>query len=171
MRHDSAPTSAIDPLRRWIAVGGGLGYAPLASGTFGSLPGLALAWGLTRIGGWPLLLAGTVATSVIGIWAADAMARAVGRTDPGEVVEAVAGAAAPHAVAHPPDCLEVASLERLAKRAQVVTPVVEERWNGRLELAVHAHQDRWIRARGLLARRGVAHPAQRGDGLDQERPA
>jgi phosphatidylglycerophosphatase A len=83
---DPAPVAAAEPLPRWIAVGGGLGYAPLASGTFGSLPGLALAWGLTWIGGWPLLLAGAVVVSVIGMWAADAVASAVGRADPGEVV-------------------------------------------------------------------------------------
>jgi len=86
VRRDSAPAAAAGPLRRWIAVGGGLGYAPLASGTFGSLPGLAVAWGLAAVGGWPLLLAGTVAASVVGLWAADATARSLGRADPGEVV-------------------------------------------------------------------------------------
>jgi phosphatidylglycerophosphatase A len=83
---------SIGALRRAIAVGGGLGYAPIASGTFGSLPGLALAWALWRVGDWPALLAGTVLVSVVGLWASDGLARAMGRTDPGEVVvDEVAG--------------------------------------------------------------------------------
>ena len=80
------PASSPGVLRRAIAAGGGLGYAPVASGTFGSLPGLALAWALWRVGDWPALLAGTLAVSLVGLWAADGLARSLGDVDPSEVV-------------------------------------------------------------------------------------
>jgi phosphatidylglycerophosphatase A len=78
---------------RWITgIGFGLGHAPVASGTFGSLPGVALAWILSRLGGWPWLLGGTIVVTAVGIWAADGVARRLGRADPGEVViDEVAG--------------------------------------------------------------------------------
>lgn len=49
-----------------VATGFGLGYIPVASGTFGTLPGLVLVaglYGLERALGWGL--AGTVALSVV----------------------------------------------------------------------------------------------------------
>mgnify|MGYP003351544454 CR=1 FL=1 len=38
----------LDTLNFWLATGFGLGLAPVAPGTFGSLIGLPLAWWLSR---------------------------------------------------------------------------------------------------------------------------
>jgi len=88
----SAPRRASGRLRWLVATVGGIGLAPIASGTFGSLPGLAIAWTLWMLGDWPALLAGTVAVSFVGLWAADGVARDQARNDPREVVvDEVAG--------------------------------------------------------------------------------
>ena len=67
-----------------IATSLGVGYAPVASGTFGSAAGLLL---------WALLPSNTtvqavwiVGLFVAGSWAAGVTERYYGRTDPGEVV-------------------------------------------------------------------------------------
>jgi len=85
-REPAAPKSTADRLRWLVATGGGVGLAPIASGTFGSLPGLAIAGVLWSLGGWPSLLAGTVVVSFVGLWAADGLAREQARSDPREVV-------------------------------------------------------------------------------------
>jgi phosphatidylglycerophosphatase A len=91
-REVAATRSAVDRFREMLATGLGLGLAPIAPGTFGSLPGVALAWGLAAVGGWPTLLAGAVVVAGAGIWAAEGVARRLGRDDPGEVVvDEVAG--------------------------------------------------------------------------------
>lgn len=69
----------------WIATVGGIGYAPIAPGTFGSLPGLAIAWALWSWSPWAAAPVG-LAIGAVGMWAADRTARAVGRSDPGIVV-------------------------------------------------------------------------------------
>ncbi len=74
-----------------IATVGGLGYAPIAPGTFGSAAGIIIYW-LTR--GWPmswqLAIIGVV--TVIGTWAATRAAEHFGKGDPGAVVvDEVAG--------------------------------------------------------------------------------
>jgi phosphatidylglycerophosphatase A len=77
---------------RLIALGLGLGYAPLAPGTAGSVLGLVLVWPLWKIGGWPAVLAGTVVVVAVGTWAAHGTAAWLGRKDPGPVVvDEVAG--------------------------------------------------------------------------------
>ncbi len=75
-----------------VATLGGLGRAPLAPGTLGSLAGLALAGGLGLAGGPWLVAAGAVAVSCIGVWAAGlAEARLARRDPPAVVVDEVAG--------------------------------------------------------------------------------
>jgi len=69
-----------------LATGFGCGHAPVASGTFGSLPGLLLAGLLVRFGGQTALVAGTLLVAAVGVWAAGAAERHFGRTDPSAVV-------------------------------------------------------------------------------------
>jgi len=74
-----------------IATGFGSGYSPIAPGTAGSLVGLALFWPLAGLGTAVQLLALTAVT-VVGVRAADAVARHEGRKDPGlVVVDEIAG--------------------------------------------------------------------------------
>src|SRR5262249_36973612 len=69
-----------------LATGFGTGYGPIAPGTWGSLPGLALAWGLARgIGAWGVL-AGAIVFALVGIWAAGRAEALLGEKDPGRVV-------------------------------------------------------------------------------------
>lgn len=70
----------------------GVGYAPLAPGTVGSLPGLLLLWLLTWLGGPNAAAIGFVVVAVLGVPAASAAERHFGRSDPGPVViDEVAG--------------------------------------------------------------------------------
>lgn len=74
-----------------IATVGGLGYAPIAPGTFGSAAGILLYW-LTRHWsiGWQLGLIAFV--TALGVWAASEAERHFGKEDPGAVViDEVAG--------------------------------------------------------------------------------
>ena len=75
-----------------LATGFGTGYGPIAPGTWGSLPGVAAAWGLDRwAGGWAVA-AGAVAVAGAGIWAAGRAERLLGTKDPGcVVVDEIAG--------------------------------------------------------------------------------
>jgi len=67
-----------------IATVGGIGYAPVAPGTFGSAAGLLVWWLLPAS---PAVQAvAIVATFVIGSWAGSVAERHFGRTDPGQVV-------------------------------------------------------------------------------------
>ncbi len=69
-----------------FATGLGLGHAPIASGTFGSLPGLLLVWWLYPLGGHLAVLAALVVVVAVGVPAASAAERHYGVSDPGEVV-------------------------------------------------------------------------------------
>lgn len=75
-----------------IATALGFGRAPVAPGTFGSLPGLLLAWALfTAAGPWAVVAGAAVVTGV-GTWAAGRAARLWSAEDPGAVVvDEVAG--------------------------------------------------------------------------------
>ncbi len=79
---------------RWILLGAtglGVGYSPAAPGTFGSLVGLGLAWGIS---GWPPALAGGVAVAVCGlaVWLSHEAEGILGAKDPGLIViDEVAG--------------------------------------------------------------------------------
>jgi phosphatidylglycerophosphatase A len=62
----------------------GIGYAPVAPGTFGSLAGLALWWILPATD--VVQAVAIVALFVAGSWSGNVAERYYGRTDPGEVV-------------------------------------------------------------------------------------
>jgi len=69
----------------------GVGYLPIAPGTWGSAVGVIL-YLVTRHWAWPAQLALLLAVTLVGIWAADVTARALNREDPGPVViDEVAG--------------------------------------------------------------------------------
>jgi phosphatidylglycerophosphatase A len=75
-----------------IATAGGVGYAPVAPGTFGSAVGLAVyaALRLVRVPGAEI--AAIVLVFAVGVWAAARAERHFGCTDPGQVVvDEVAG--------------------------------------------------------------------------------
>ncbi len=62
----------------------GVGYAPVAPGTFGSAAGLLLWWLLPAS---PVVQVGVVvALFVVGSWSGSVAERHFGRTDPGQVV-------------------------------------------------------------------------------------
>ena len=62
----------------------GLGYAPVAPGTFGSAAGLLLWWLLPAS---PVVgAAAIVAIFIVGSWGGNVAERHFGRTDPGQVV-------------------------------------------------------------------------------------
>jgi len=73
---------------RLIGTWFGCGYAPIAPGTAGSLAALIIAWVLhTYTGASAIGMAWlSVALSLPGIWAADVVAREIGRKDPPIVV-------------------------------------------------------------------------------------
>jgi phosphatidylglycerophosphatase A len=79
-------------LRLLLATVLGIGYAPIAPGTFGSGPGVLLAWILVWSGGISALGVGIAVVVVVGWWAADGAAAHLGLRDPGlVVVDEVAG--------------------------------------------------------------------------------
>ena len=69
----------------WIASGAGVGFAPFAAGTFGSVAALLPWWWLRELAPLPYLLA-ILATFAIGVWAADWVIRAIRVQDPSVVV-------------------------------------------------------------------------------------
>lgn len=83
------------PLRRpetLICTWFGVGLAPIASGTWGSLAALPLGWLAAWLGGWPALLALAAAVSLLGIWAGSRLVAGAEVRDPGFiVVDEVAG--------------------------------------------------------------------------------
>jgi phosphatidylglycerophosphatase A len=94
----AAPASAIPAPKRtrggldYVALAistWGVGYIPLAPGTFGSLVGLGL---FLLLGSWPLQVAAIVVITWAGIWAATRTERILRLKDPGKVVvDEVAG--------------------------------------------------------------------------------
>jgi len=84
-------------VRHWAKLGlvscGGLGLAPVAPGTFGTLGGVALAWGLARTEHfllWTVLAIGVV--YLIGLALASFAEQHAGKKDPGFfVLDEVAG--------------------------------------------------------------------------------
>lgn len=69
-------------LATWFGCGK-LWPAPGTWGTLGAFPPALL---LAVLGGWPLLLAGSLLLFLLGIWAGQRHARHLGESDPGEVV-------------------------------------------------------------------------------------
>jgi phosphatidylglycerophosphatase A len=68
-----------------FATGFGIGYAPIASGTFGTMVAIPLFILLSRWG-TPGVLAGLVVIALLGIPASDHMERSMGASDPGMIV-------------------------------------------------------------------------------------
>ena len=74
-----------------LATGGGSGYSPIASGTAGSVVGVALWLALSRLSpaSYALACAGVIA---VGIWAAGRAEQLLGRHDDGRItIDEVAG--------------------------------------------------------------------------------
>ncbi|HJZ71719.1 MAG TPA: phosphatidylglycerophosphatase A [Vicinamibacterales bacterium] len=79
-RNDSRPPT----VALVVATVCGVGYAPVAPGTFGSAAGLVLWWILP---GAPAVQAAAIAALfVLGSWSGNVAERYYGRTDPGQVV-------------------------------------------------------------------------------------
>lgn len=75
----------------WLATVGGLGYAPIAPGTFGSAAGIAIYW-FTRHWTTPAQFSIIIGVTLVGIWTASVAEKHFGREDPGAVViDEVAG--------------------------------------------------------------------------------
>ncbi len=77
------------PFFEWVATGLGAGFLPIAPGTWGSLEGVAIAWGVHW--GTPhreglALAAGALLMSALGVWAASKTAAASNDPDPSRVV-------------------------------------------------------------------------------------
>jgi phosphatidylglycerophosphatase A len=75
-------------MRRFIlflASNAGLGYAPVASGTFGTLAGIPLFWLLARLPA-PLWIVTWCALLALSCWAAEAAGRIFGVVDDGRIV-------------------------------------------------------------------------------------
>lgn len=68
-----------------LATGFGVGFVPKAPGTFGSLWGLALAWGIQHLPAWGQYAAPVVCFA-IGIPICGIAARRMGLKDPGAIV-------------------------------------------------------------------------------------
>jgi phosphatidylglycerophosphatase A len=78
-------------LAGWLATGLGVGFAPVAPGTFGSALGVLLFVPLLRLPPGYYVIA-VVVVAGLGIWAADVTERATGRHDDGRIViDEVAG--------------------------------------------------------------------------------
>lgn len=69
-----------------FASSGGIGFIPIAPGTFGSIPGLALYWLLIRFLPMPAVLAVIAAIALLGVWAAGQAEARLQADDPGAVV-------------------------------------------------------------------------------------
>lgn len=69
----------------FLATGCGLGWIPFAPGTFGSLGGLVLVYGLLQLPVWGYVL-GEMAFIAVGIWICTRAGQLMGRLDPPSVV-------------------------------------------------------------------------------------
>jgi phosphatidylglycerophosphatase A len=75
----------------WIATTAGLGYAPIAPGTFGSAAGLGIYF-LTMHWSWQAQALLAAGVTMFGVWASAIAARHFDRSDPSQVViDEVAG--------------------------------------------------------------------------------
>ena len=75
----------------FLASGGGVGYIPLAPGTWGSAVGVLLFWALLRLPVWPLVVT-VVAIAFLSCWIADLAEGLLGAKDPQVIViDEVAG--------------------------------------------------------------------------------
>ena len=74
-----------------VATLAGVGFAPRAPGTLGSLVAVPFAWMIVRGGGTVALLAAAAALFLAGWWAASIAARSLGSDPPAVVVDEAAG--------------------------------------------------------------------------------
>lgn len=82
--------SLSDSVAHLLATVGGLGYAPVAPGTVGSLGGVVLFWWLRP--SFVLGLITAVMVTLVGIWAATRVEKLTGERDPSRIViDEVAG--------------------------------------------------------------------------------
>lgn len=84
-RGNSTGRSPAGRFEIWIATGFGLGYAPIASGTVGSLGGVLL-YGVLHPLPWPMYLITVVALAFLGVWSADKAERIFQKKDCGYIV-------------------------------------------------------------------------------------
>ena len=83
---------ACPPAAKAIATGLGLGYLPIAPGTWGSLGGIVLYFAiepLAKVAGLSFMVTSIVVNllvAIAGVWAATAMARHLCAKDPGAIV-------------------------------------------------------------------------------------
>jgi phosphatidylglycerophosphatase A len=80
------PASAVDRIALVLATGFGSGFGPIAPGTWGSIPGVLLAFGISRWAGPWATLGGVLFFAIVGVWAAGRAERILGQKDPGRVV-------------------------------------------------------------------------------------
>lgn len=78
--------SFVESLRIGIATLGGVGYAPWASGTFGTAASIPIYLLLAWPGSTLIYLAGTAAAIAVSIWGCHAAEKRFGVKDPGEAV-------------------------------------------------------------------------------------
>ncbi len=79
-------------MSRLVATFFGVGLLPWAPGTWGSAAAIPAAWVIHGLGGFPALLAASVAVTFIGWWATAAATNGKEDHDPGEIViDEVAG--------------------------------------------------------------------------------
>lgn len=79
-------------MSRAIATFFGIGLLPWAPGTWGSAAAIPVAWVIHGLGGFPALLAATVAVCLLGWWATAEATRGSDDHDPSEIViDEVAG--------------------------------------------------------------------------------
>jgi phosphatidylglycerophosphatase A len=77
--------STLDRCVLFLAQGCGLGWSPRAPGTFGSLGGLVLVWGMQYLNLWSYL-AVELAVIALGVWLCTRAGQLLGVTDPQSVV-------------------------------------------------------------------------------------
>ncbi len=89
--HAALPLRPFD-LPKMIATGFGVGFLPLAPGTWASLIALPIGWAIASVAGGLGLMLAALAVFASGVWAAEVVIRRDGVDDPREVViDEVAG--------------------------------------------------------------------------------
>ncbi|HEU5055433.1 MAG TPA: phosphatidylglycerophosphatase A [Kofleriaceae bacterium] len=82
---------ALDRVAVAVATGAGVGYAPVAPGTFGTLLAVPIAWSVSALPQWGYL-ALCAAVTILAVWAAGRADRVFGEHDAGRIViDEVAG--------------------------------------------------------------------------------
>ncbi len=82
---DGQASGALRKLILLLSSNAGLGYAPIASGTFGSLAGIPCFYYLSCFS-WPLQLLTLVALLFLSFWACEQAGRLYGEADDGRIV-------------------------------------------------------------------------------------